>query len=173
MRFFQRGLCLVSVKNWPFCHVFIFGDIGQKNVFYNILERKNAFLGYKNKNFKVSKNWGFSKWVSLCFVQKWATSPSFFIFGNIGQEKFFLRYSGSKKRCFLGFVRLYFCRLHCTFFYSENQIKIFSGLICPKSHLKNKIPFFDKKRGLILLESFIFWTFLKVFLSCLKTTLFY
>ena len=28
-------------------------------------------------------------------------------------------------------------------------------------------------RGLILLESFIFWTFLKVFLSCLKTTLFY
>ena len=77
LRFFQRGLSLVSVKNWPFCHVFIFGDIGQKNVFYNILERKNAFLGYKNKNFKVSKNWGFSKWVSLCFVQKWATSPSF------------------------------------------------------------------------------------------------
>ena len=135
------------MKNWPLCHVFIFGDIGQKNVFYNILERKNAFLGYKNKKFKISKNWGFSKWVSLCFVQKWATSPSFFIFGNIGQEKFFLRYSGSKKRCFLEFVRLYFCRLHCTFFYSENQIKIFSGLICPKSHLKNKIPFFDKKRG--------------------------
>ena len=135
---------------------------------------KNAFLGYKNKKFKISKNWGFSKWVSLCFVQKLATSPSFFIFGNIGQEKkFFLRYSGSKKRCFLDFVKLYFCRLHCTFFYSENQIKIFSGLICPKSHLKNKIPFFDKKRGLILLESFIFWTFLKVFLSCLKTTLFY
>ena len=135
------------MKNWPLCHVFIFGDIGQKNVFYNILERKNAFLGYKNKKFKISKNWGFSKWVSLCFVQKWATSPSFFIFGNIGQENFFLRYSGSKKRCFLEFVRLYFCRLHCTFFYSENQIKIFSGLICPKSHLKNKIPFFDKKRG--------------------------
>ena len=142
-------------------------------MFYNILERKNAFLGYKNKKFKISKNWGFSKWVSLCFVQKWATSPSFFMFGNIGQEKFFLRYSGSKKRCFLEFVRLYFCRLHCTFFYSENQIKIFSGLICPKSHLKNKISFFDKKRGLILLESFIFSTFLKVFLSCLKTTLFY
>ena len=70
-------------------------------------------------------------------------------------------------------VKLYFCRLHCKFFYSENQIIIFSGLICPKSHLRNKIPFFDKKRGLILLESFIFWTFLKVFLSCLKTTLFY
>ena len=31
-------------------------NIGQKNVFYDILERKNAFLGYKNKNFKKSKN---------------------------------------------------------------------------------------------------------------------
>ena len=96
-----------------------------------------------------------------------------FIFCNIGQLKFFLRCSGLKKRCFLDFVKLYFCRLHCTFFYSENQIKIFSGLICLKSHLRNKIPFFDKKRGLILLESFIFWTFLTVLLSCLKTTLFY
>ena len=28
---------------------FVFlGNIGQENVFYDILERKNAFLGYKN-----------------------------------------------------------------------------------------------------------------------------
>ena len=27
---------------------FILGNIGQKNVFYDILGRKNAFLGYKN-----------------------------------------------------------------------------------------------------------------------------
>ena len=26
-----------------------------ENVFYDILERKNAFLGYKNKNFKNLK----------------------------------------------------------------------------------------------------------------------
>ena len=33
------------------------GNIGQQNVFYDILERKkNAFLGYKNKKFKNQKN---------------------------------------------------------------------------------------------------------------------
>ena len=35
---------------------FFLGNIGQENVFYDILERKNAFLGYKNKKFKQSKN---------------------------------------------------------------------------------------------------------------------
>ena len=39
---------------------FFLGSIGQENVFYDILERKNAFLGYKNKKFKKSKNWHFS-----------------------------------------------------------------------------------------------------------------
>ena len=34
---------------------FLFGNIGQENVFYDIVERKNAFLGYKNKKFKKSK----------------------------------------------------------------------------------------------------------------------
>ena len=32
-----------------FFQFFILGNIGQENVFYVILERKNAFLGYKNK----------------------------------------------------------------------------------------------------------------------------
>ena len=35
---------------------FFLGNIGQENVFYDILERKNAFLGYKIKKFKKSKN---------------------------------------------------------------------------------------------------------------------
>ena len=47
---------MVLVKNWPFFHVFISGNIGHENVFYDILERKNAFLGYKNNKFKKSKN---------------------------------------------------------------------------------------------------------------------
>ena len=33
-----------------------FGYIGQENVFSDVLERKNAFLGYKYKKFKKSKN---------------------------------------------------------------------------------------------------------------------
>ena len=35
---------------------FLLGKIGQEYLFYDILERKNGFLGYKNKKFKRSKN---------------------------------------------------------------------------------------------------------------------
>ena len=47
---------MVLVKDKPFFHVFIFFNIGQKNVFYDIVERKNSFLTYKNKKLKTSKN---------------------------------------------------------------------------------------------------------------------
>ena len=47
---------MVLVQNWPFLHVFIFGNRGQENVFYDILERKRVFLGCKNKKFKTLKN---------------------------------------------------------------------------------------------------------------------
>ena len=47
---------MVLVQKGPFFQVFFFGDVGQENVFYDILERKNAFRGYKNKKFKKSKN---------------------------------------------------------------------------------------------------------------------
>ena len=43
---------------------FYLGNIGQENVFYDILERENAFVGYKNKKFKKLKNWRFSKGVN-------------------------------------------------------------------------------------------------------------
>ena len=37
--------------------IFFFGNIRQENVFYDILEqKKKAFLGDKNTNFKKSKN---------------------------------------------------------------------------------------------------------------------
>ena len=44
---------------------FFLGNIELENVFYDILERKNAFLGYKNKKFEKSKNWHFSKGVKV------------------------------------------------------------------------------------------------------------
>ena len=47
---------MVLLQNWPFFHLFILGNIGQENVFYDIVERENAFLGYKNKELKQSKN---------------------------------------------------------------------------------------------------------------------
>ena len=57
---------MVLVKNTAFFQVFILGKIGQENVFYYILERENAFRGYKNK-LKKLKNWKFSKEVSPWF----------------------------------------------------------------------------------------------------------
>ena len=48
---------MVFVKNWPFLFRFIIlGKIVQRNVFYDILKRKDALLGYKNKKFEKSKN---------------------------------------------------------------------------------------------------------------------
>ena len=47
---------MVLLQKWPFFAGFFLGFIGQENVFYDILERKNVFLGYKNKKFEKSKN---------------------------------------------------------------------------------------------------------------------
>ena len=41
------------VQNCPFFYPFILGNIAQ--VFYNIVERKNAFLGYKTRSSKSRK----------------------------------------------------------------------------------------------------------------------
>ena len=61
---------LVFVKNWPFFHLFILTNIGQENVFYNILERINGFLSHKNRKSKKSKKRHFSKGVSPWFWSK-------------------------------------------------------------------------------------------------------
>ena len=61
---------MLLVQKWPFFQLFFLGNIGQENVFYDILEQKNAFLSYKNKNFKKSKNWHFSKGVNAWFLSK-------------------------------------------------------------------------------------------------------
>ena len=58
------------VQKWPFFQLFFLGNIGHENVFSDILEQKNAFLSYKNKKFKKSKNWDFSKGVNPWFWSK-------------------------------------------------------------------------------------------------------
>ena len=59
--------------------IFFLGIIRQQYVFYDILKRKNTFVGYKNKNFKKSKNWHFSKRDNPWFlVQKWPFFQQFF-----------------------------------------------------------------------------------------------
>ena len=80
---------MVLVQKWPFWQLFFLGNIGQKNVFYDILERKNAFLGYKNKKFKKSKNWHFSKGVNPWFSSKNGHFGNLLILRNVGQENVF------------------------------------------------------------------------------------
>ena len=47
---------MVLVQKWSCFQFFFLGNIDQENVFDDILEPKNAFLGYKNKKFqKVEK----------------------------------------------------------------------------------------------------------------------
>ena len=80
---------MVLVKKWPFSHVSFLGNIGHENVFYNILERKNAFLAHKKKKFKMSKNWDFSKGVNPSFLSKNGHFSVSFFLGNIGEENVF------------------------------------------------------------------------------------
>ena len=58
---------------------FFLGNIGQENVFYDILERNNAFLSYKNQKFKkVEKLAFFRKGLTHGFGPKMASFPTFF-----------------------------------------------------------------------------------------------
>ena len=60
---------MVLLQNWPFFHLFILGNIGNKNVLYDILKGKKAFLGY-NETFRTLKKGDFSKRVSQRFWSK-------------------------------------------------------------------------------------------------------
>ena len=70
---------MVLVQNWPFFNLCVLGNKCQEKVFYDILERKNAFLGYKNKKFKKSKNRNFSKGVSSRFWSKMGHFSTFVV----------------------------------------------------------------------------------------------
>ena len=84
---------------------FFLGNIGQENVFYDILQRKSAFQGYKNKTFKKSKNWHFSKGVKPCFLCKNDHFFNFFFFGNIDEENIFFDILKGKN-AFLGYEKI-------------------------------------------------------------------
>ena len=81
---------------------FFLGNIGQEIVSYDILERKSAFLGYKNKKFKNLKNWHFSKVVNTWFSSKNRPVSNFYFLGNIGQKNLFYDIL-EQKNAFLGY----------------------------------------------------------------------
>ena len=72
-----------------FLTFFFLGNLRQENVFYKIRERKNAFLGYKNKKLEKSKNWHFSKGVNPWFWSKNGHFSNFYFLCNIEQENVF------------------------------------------------------------------------------------
>ena len=93
---------MVLVQKWSFFQLFFLGNICQENVFNYIPERKNAFLTYKNKKLKKSKNWHFSKGVNAWFSSKNVHFSKFFLLGNIGQENVFNDIS-ERKNAFLSY----------------------------------------------------------------------
>ena len=70
---------MVLVKKWPFFHVFFLGNIGQENVFYNMLEGKNACLAHKKRSSKSRKIEIFPKGLAHGFGQKMTIFLSFFL----------------------------------------------------------------------------------------------
>ena len=86
------------VQKWPFFQLFLLGNKEQKNVFYDILERKNAFLNYKNKKFIKSKTWHFSREVNPWFSSKKWPFYYIFVFRHYKPRKCLLRYFRTKKR---------------------------------------------------------------------------
>ena len=101
---FSKG---VNPRFWSktdhFCNFIFLGNIGLENVFYDILERKNTFLGYKNTKFKKSKNCHFCKGVNPWFLDKNGHFCNFFFLGKIGQENIFYDILEQKKKGFLGY----------------------------------------------------------------------
>ena len=89
---------MVLVQKWPFFVPFLGGFIGQKNVFYVTIKRKNAFLGYKKKKFNKSTNWHFSKGV----INPWFWSKKGFFstvfFGAISARKISFKISSKSRK---------------------------------------------------------------------------
>ena len=64
--------------NGHFSKCSFWGNIGQANVFYDILERKNAYVGYKNKKSKSRKIDIFPKGLTHSSSSKMAFLKMFF-----------------------------------------------------------------------------------------------
>ena len=64
------------IQKWQFIELFFLGNIGQENLFYDILERKNRFLGYKKRSQKIDI---FPNGLTHGFRRKMAIFPTSFL----------------------------------------------------------------------------------------------
>ena len=95
---FPKGLTHGFNKKILFFNLFFFRNIVQENVFYDILERKNDFLHYKDQKFKKSRNSHFFKRVNPRFWSNNGHISNFIFFRQYRPRKCVLRYSRTKKR---------------------------------------------------------------------------
>ena len=87
----------------PFFPTFFFRQYRPgKSFLFDILKRKNAFLGYRNKKFKKSKTWHFAKGVNQWFWSKNGHFFNFFFLGNTSLENVFYDIL-DRKNDFLGY----------------------------------------------------------------------
>ena len=90
------------VQKWPLFEVFLEGQYRPGKWLYDILQRKNNFLGYKNKKIKKSKKGHSSKGNNAWFWSKNGHFSNFFFLGNKGQENVFYDIL-ERKKAFLGY----------------------------------------------------------------------
>ena len=69
---------MVLVQKSPFLQLSFLGNFSQENVFNDILERVNAFLGFKKKSSKSRKIDIFPKGLTHGFGPKMSIFPAFF-----------------------------------------------------------------------------------------------
>ena len=70
---------MTLVQKWLFFQLFFLSNIGQENVFYVILKRKNTRIGYKNKMLKKRRRLDIiPKRLTHGFGQNIAIFPTFF-----------------------------------------------------------------------------------------------
>ena len=122
---FRKGLTHSFGPKMAIFPAFFLGIIGQENVFYDILERKNVFLGYKKKKFKKSKNWhfqGVSPWFwfknghfSNFFFRQYR--PGNFFYDVLERKDVFLEYKYQKLKKLKNW---YFSKGVNPWFWSEN-----------------------------------------------------
>ena len=114
-------------KNGHFFNFFFLGKIGQDNVFYVILERKNTFLGYKNKTLKKLKNSYFSKGATHCFWTRMAFFATSFYQAKQARKMSFTIFQNEKtpfqalqKKKFKKSINCYFCKGVNPWLWSKN-----------------------------------------------------
>ena len=99
---FPKGLTHGFGRKMAMLSSFFFSQYRPQKCRFDILERRDAFLGYKNKKFKKWKNWYFSKGVNQWFLSKNGHFCDIFFLGNIGLKNVFSHIL-EWKNAFLGY----------------------------------------------------------------------